>query len=96
MDRAVEEMAKKCSTCAVMDRDPVKTPLHPWEEPKESKWPEVAKTGTTTAEKTIMALKGVTPHAATEQAPAENADGKEFEDDSGYTKDRNYRVLIYV
>ncbi|XGW34442.1 hypothetical protein V3C99_018378 [Haemonchus contortus] len=35
MDKAVEEVAKNCSTCAVMGRDPVRIPLHPWEEPEK-------------------------------------------------------------
>lgn len=35
IDAAIEGVAKGCEICAALGRDPVRTPLHPWEEPQK-------------------------------------------------------------
>ncbi|VDL65922.1 unnamed protein product, partial [Nippostrongylus brasiliensis] len=83
IDAAIERVAKGCHICAALGKDPVRTPLHPWEEPEKvwqrlhidfcdangskwlivvdakSKWPEVIRMGSTTAERTIAKLKEI-------------------------------------
>lgn len=98
IDRDIRRLAQTCEICAAFGNDQIRTPLHPWEEPRnvwqrlhmdfaettggvmwlvvvdaKSKWPEVIKMNSTTAERTLEKIKDLfCIHGLPEQIVVDN------------------------